>query len=84
MGWQSRNRAIGQGLLYTIVVHEAAPKDGGGFWAEVPDLPGCFASGETLSELKQDAAEAIESHVSALRQVGKGIPCPIARSSDCQ
>ncbi|HEX5762528.1 MAG TPA: type II toxin-antitoxin system HicB family antitoxin [Solirubrobacterales bacterium] len=23
----------------------------GGYWAEVPDLPGCFASGDTLDEL---------------------------------
>lgn len=28
-------------------------------WAEVEDLPGCFASGRDLEELKESLAEAI-------------------------
>ena len=31
----------------------------GAYWAEVLELPGCFASGETLVELKDALAEAI-------------------------
>ena len=31
-----------------IVVHEA---EEGGFWAEVPALPGCVSQGETMDEL---------------------------------
>jgi predicted RNase H-like HicB family nuclease len=29
------------------------------FWAEVPELPGCFASGDTLSELFSSLNEGI-------------------------
>lgn len=32
----------------------------GGFWAEVPALPGCFTQGETLKELEANLHEAIE------------------------
>jgi predicted RNase H-like HicB family nuclease len=31
----------------------------GAYWAEVLELPGCFASGETLVELNEALAEAI-------------------------
>jgi predicted RNase H-like HicB family nuclease len=31
-----------------VVVHEA---EEGGFWAEVPAIPGCASQGETLEEL---------------------------------
>ncbi len=31
----------------------------GSFWSEVPDLPGCLATGRTLSELHEALAEAI-------------------------
>lgn len=30
-----------------------------GFWSEVKELPGCFASGRTLSELEEALAEAV-------------------------
>jgi predicted RNase H-like HicB family nuclease len=39
------------------VVHEA---EEGGFWAEVPALPGCFTQGETIEELEANIHEAIE------------------------
>lgn len=40
-----------------VVVHEA---EEGGYWAEVPALPGCVTQGETFEELLQDLYEAIE------------------------
>jgi predicted RNase H-like HicB family nuclease len=39
-----------------VVVHEA---DEGGFWAEVPALPGCVSQGETLEELLANMREAV-------------------------
>lgn len=44
-----------------IVVHIA---DEGGFWAEVPALPGCVSQGETLDELMLNIREAIEGCLS--------------------
>ncbi len=31
----------------------------GGFWAEVPSLPGCITQGETMEELTANLQEAI-------------------------
>jgi predicted RNase H-like HicB family nuclease len=39
----------------TVRVH----LEDGAYWAEVLELPGCFASGETLDELKDALDEAI-------------------------
>ena len=39
-----------------VVVHEAKE---GGFWAEVPALPGCVSQGETMDELLANVREAI-------------------------
>jgi predicted RNase H-like HicB family nuclease len=44
------------------VVHEA---EEGGFWAEVPAIPGCASQGETMDELMQNLREAIEGCLSA-------------------
>ena len=45
-----------------IVVHEAAE---GGFWAEVPAIPGCATQGDSLEELMQNLREAIKGCLSA-------------------
>ena len=44
-----------------VVVHEA---EEGGFWAEVPALPGCATEGETMEELLANLREAIEGCLS--------------------
>ena len=44
-----------------VVVHEA---DEGGYWAEVPSIPGCATQGETFEELLQNLYEAIEGCLS--------------------
>ena len=36
----------------------------GGFWAEVPAIPGCATQGETVEELMQNLAEAVEGCLS--------------------
>lgn len=44
-----------------VVVHEA---EEGGFWAEVPSIPGCASQGETFDELLANVREAIEGCLS--------------------
>ena len=39
-----------------IIVHAA---EEGGYWAEVPAIPGCVSQGETLEELDNNIREAI-------------------------
>ncbi|OCQ95572.1 hypothetical protein BCD67_10115 [Oscillatoriales cyanobacterium USR001] len=44
-----------------IIIHEA---EEGGYWAEVPAIPGCATEGETFEELLQNLYEAIEGCLS--------------------
>lgn len=44
-----------------VIVH---PADEGGYWAEVPAIPGCATQGETMDELLDNLHEAIESCLS--------------------
>lgn len=40
-----------------VVIHQA---EEGGFWAEVPALPGCVTEGDTRKELLANLREAVE------------------------
>jgi predicted RNase H-like HicB family nuclease len=44
-----------------VVIHEA---EEGGFWAEVPSIPGCATQGETFEELLTNIYEAVEGCLS--------------------
>ena len=44
--------------------------------AYVPDLPGCIAAGETIEEVRELIAEAIEFHIEGLREDGDVVPQP--------
>ena len=44
-----------------VIIHEA---EEGGYWAEVPAIPGCATQGETFEELLQNLYEAIEGCLS--------------------
>ncbi len=44
-----------------IVIHEA---EEGGFWAEVPAIPGCATQGDTFEELLNNLYEAVEGCLS--------------------
>ena len=45
-------------MIFKAIVHR---EDDGGFWAEVPSLPGCSTQGDTREELIANLREAIES-----------------------
>ncbi len=44
-----------------VVIHEA---EEGGYWAEVPAIPGCVTQGETFDELLSNIYEAVEGCLS--------------------
>lgn len=52
---------------YAVVIHQDRE---GGFWGEVPALPGCYSEGETLDELKDNIREAIAGVLEVLREQG--------------
>jgi len=44
------------------IIHEA---EEGGFWADVPALPGCVTQAETKEELEKNLQEAVEAWLEA-------------------
>ncbi len=44
-----------------VIIHEA---EEGGYWAEVPAIPGCATQGETFEELLGNLYEAVEGCLS--------------------
>ena len=57
------------------------PEECGGYTATFPDLPGCVTQGETIGELIHMAEDAIETYLSALRELGEPIPEPHYKSA---
>ena len=58
-------------MQYTVIVHNA---EEGGYWVEVPSLPGCFSQGETIEEAMNNVRDATELHIQALREDGQEVP----------
>ena len=52
-------------MVFKAVIHDA---EEGGYWAEVPALPGCVTQGETLSELQDNLREAIQGCLAVLNE----------------
>jgi predicted RNase H-like HicB family nuclease len=48
-------------MTIRAIVHTAKE---GGYWAEVPSIPGCATQGETMEELRSNLREAIEGCLS--------------------
>jgi predicted RNase H-like HicB family nuclease len=48
------------------------------YGASVLDLPGCIAVGETMEEVRELIAEAIEFHIEGLREAGDVVPSPLS------
>jgi predicted RNase H-like HicB family nuclease len=52
---------------YAVVIHEEPE---GGFWAEVPALPGCYSQGESVDELMANVREAITGVLETMKELG--------------
>ena len=65
--------------IYTAIVHEA---EEGGYWAEVPDLPGCVTEADTLDELKEMLKDAITGYLEVAsedsRPIGSSLMMQVA------
>ncbi|MDP2935467.1 MAG: type II toxin-antitoxin system HicB family antitoxin [Dehalococcoidia bacterium] len=58
-------------MEYSVVIHK---EEEGGYWVEVPALPGCYSQGETLEETLANAKEAIELYLEVLREESQVVP----------
>ena len=62
-------------MRYAIVIEKAT----GNYSAYVPDLPGCVATGLTLSEVESEISEAIAFHIEGMVEDGLPIPPPASQ-----
>jgi len=58
---------------FKVVIHPADP-DEGGFWAEVPALPGCNSQGETYEQTLLNIRQAVVGYLRMLIKTGQPIP----------
>ena len=59
-------------MKYVVIYEKTAT----GYSCYAPDLPGCVAAGNSLSETKQLMERAIEIHLASMRADGDSIPEP--------
>lgn len=64
-------------MKFPVVLHKDADSDYG---VTVPDVPGCFSAGTTVSEALENAQEALALHFEGL--VADGEPLPQAQDVD--
>ena len=58
-------------MRYAVVIHKDVAS---AYGVTVPDLPGCFSSGDTFGEAVESAHEAISFHLEGLLMDGEAIP----------
>ena len=63
---------MSEALRYAVVFEKSED----GYGAFVPDLPGCVSVGDTLEDAQANIREAIEGHLSVMREFGDPIPQP--------
>ena len=57
---------------FQVVIEKESEDEG--YFAHVPALPGCFSNGRTLDEARHNIREAMELHLTALREQNQPIP----------
>jgi predicted RNase H-like HicB family nuclease len=62
---------------YEIIIYWS--DEDGAFVAEVPELPGCVAHGETPDSALVNCHEAIELWISTANEFGRSVPEPKGR-----
>jgi predicted RNase H-like HicB family nuclease len=62
---------------YEIIIYWS--DDDQAFIAEVPELPGCIAHGDTQDNALREANEAIELWIATAKEFGDSVPVPKGR-----
>jgi antitoxin HicB len=61
---------------YPVLVRPLDDEEGGGYLAEVPDLPGCASDGKTVKKALANVEGAIEEWIAAAKEMARPIPAP--------
>jgi antitoxin HicB len=64
------------GLEYEIKLRKLTKEEGGGWFAEIPLLPGCMADGETVEEAIESLNDAKINWIETALELGRMIPEP--------
>ena len=52
---------------YAVVIHADVE---GGYWAEVPALPGCYSQGDSMDEVMANVRESISGVLEVMKERG--------------
>ncbi|HEX9732926.1 MAG TPA: type II toxin-antitoxin system HicB family antitoxin [Thermoanaerobaculia bacterium] len=63
-------------MRYLVVIEKAKSN----YAAYSPDLPGCVATGDTITEVERNMRDAVDFHLEGMRLHGDPIPEPSSRS----
>jgi predicted RNase H-like HicB family nuclease len=55
---------------YTVLIYANEPDEPPGFWATVPELPGCFTHGGSIEEIRENVKDAIDAWFEGLEASG--------------
>lgn len=59
-------------VTFEIVIEKE--DEGMGYFAYSPSLPGCFSNGKTIEDAKRNIREALQQHITAMREHALTIP----------
>ncbi len=65
------------GSKYEIIIFWS--EEDGTFVAEVPELPGCMADGQTHQEALSNAEQIIQEWIETAEELGRSVPAPRGR-----
>ena len=60
-------------MRYPVLLHKDIDSDYG---VTIPDVKGCYSSGETIDKALSNAVEALHSHLEILISDGHSVPTP--------
>lgn len=66
------------GLNYEVKLRQLSEEEGGGWFAEVPLLPGCMSDGETIEEAVRNLNDAKKGWIETCLALGREVPEPKA------
>ena len=61
-------------MRYAVVIEKAD----GNYSADVPDLPGCVATGDSVKVVETEIRDAIRFHIEGMKEDGLSVPAPSA------
>ena len=65
------------GPKYEIIIFWS--DEDGAFVAEVPELPGCMADGQTYQEALSNVEQIIQEWIETAKDLGRSVPAPRGR-----